>query len=65
MKNTNSDTLIKAGYTVSATLTSTPLWVQKFTEYLQLGVVAVGLAVGLTALYLNLLRIAEKKAKRG
>lgn len=52
---------VPAGYGVSAALTTTPAWMNAVQTWMDFGLVAVGVAVGLTTLWLNLIKIKKVK----
>lgn len=52
---------VPAGYTVSAGLTTSPVWLEHVTAYMQLGAVTFGVLVGVTTVWLNLVKIRNLK----
>lgn len=52
---------IPAGYGVAAGLTSTPIWLESVTTYLEFLIVVVGLLIGISTLYWNYLKIREHR----
>lgn len=48
-------------YTVSGGLISSPVWLAALTSWLQFIAVLVGIAVGLTTIHLNRLKIKKEK----
>lgn len=50
---------LPAGYTVSVALTSTPIWLEDVITWFEFGVIVVGLLVGLTTLWLNIVKIRK------
>lgn len=52
---------IQAGYTISATTMSMPLWVNKLGQWLEFGVLVCGFLIGVTTLVYNIRRLRGKK----
>lgn len=52
---------IPAGYVVSASLSSTPLWLQDATTWFEFGIVVCGFLIGVTTLWLNIRKLLKKK----
>lgn len=52
---------VPLGYGMAGGLTTVPLWVHNLTDWLQLLAVSVGIAVGLTTLYINFRTIKKRK----
>jgi hypothetical protein len=53
-----------AGYTVSAGLVSTPIWLQTLTGWLEPMAIIIGIGVGLSTIYLNWKRSKKLDEKR-
>ena len=50
---------VPTGYVVSGGLTTTPVWMSSMTTWLDLIIILIGVAVGLTTLYINVLKIRK------
>lgn len=48
-----------AGYTTTAGLASTPIWLTEMVSYFHVGAALMAFLVGLTTLYLNILKIRK------
>ncbi len=55
--------LIPTGYLTSAGLTTTPVWLDSVITWMEFGAVTIGLVVGITTIYFNILRIKSLKKK--
>ena len=61
IQDTMEQAQIGIGYTVAAGLTTAPVWVQKLTDWFDLLLLVIGVAVGLTTLWINIQRIRRGK----
>lgn len=53
-----------AGYVASGTLLTIPKWIEILTPYMQFGALIIGITVGVTTVYLNIVSIISKKATK-
>ncbi len=55
---------VPTGYAVSAGLTTTPAWMNSITTWLDFSIIVIGVAVGLTTLWINVMKIKRMERER-
>lgn len=54
---------VPAGYAVTGTLSSTPLWLQPVSNWLEFVILIIGVIVGITTVWLNIIKIERARGK--